>query len=246
MRRHLEGAKLEDAEASRGGPRRVELVDRELGAVRVAGEVDEEVAQDPVDEPRLLVRLARLELSFELLEGDLQLVERVGARLVHARALAGGADEHPREEIGKRRMILPIGDEALQHVRAAQHGAVRGGGPAERHVVAASGPGVAAVEHELLGSEAREPRFLVERLDVVLELVPIGGGMDVHLDHARIRRHGEFPEARIVGRRVAFEANAHSQGLHRAFDHRHEGDEILQQLGGRKEDVKLAFAHLHA
>src|SRR5258706_5343719 len=99
VRRHLEGAKLEQPEASGRRAGSVQLVDRELRAVRVAGEVDEEIAQDPVHEPRLLVRLADLELLLELLEGDLALAERVWARLVDARALARRADEHPREEV---------------------------------------------------------------------------------------------------------------------------------------------------
>ena len=110
-------------------------------------------------------------------------------------------------------MVLPVGDEAAQQVGAAQQRAVRRGGAAERHVVAAAGAGVAAVEHELLGAQAREARFLVERLDVVLQLVPVGGRMDVHLDHAGIGRHREAAEARIVGRRVALEAHRAAERL---------------------------------
>jgi hypothetical protein len=50
--RHLEGAHLEQAEAAGGAVRRVQLVDAELGAVGVAGDVDQQVAQQAVDEPR--------------------------------------------------------------------------------------------------------------------------------------------------------------------------------------------------
>ena len=246
VRRHLEGAEFQQPQASRRASRRVELVDRELRAVRVAGEVDEEVAQDPVDEPRLLVRLVRLEARLELLEGDAELVERVVARLVHARALARRADEHPREEIRERRMVLPVGDEAAQEIGPAQQRALRRRRPAERHVVAAARAGVAPVEHELLGAEPREARLLVERLDMLLELVPVGGGMDVHLDHAGVGRDGEAAEARIVRRRVALEANAQPQRLHGRFDRRDERDEILEQRHRRKEHVQLALAHFHA
>ena len=112
-------------------------------------------------------------------------------------------------------MVLPVGDEAAQQVGPAQQRAVRRGGAAERHVVAAARAGVAPVEHELLGAQPREPRFLVERRHVVLELLPVGGGMDVDLDHAGIGRDGEAPEARIVGRRVAFEAHRHAERLRR-------------------------------
>src|SRR2546423_11502538 len=137
--------------------------------MRVAGEVDEEIAQDPVDEPRLLVRLAGLEARLELLERDAELVERVVARLVDARALARGPDEEPREEKRERGMVLPVGDQASQQIRAAQQRALHGRRAAERHVIAAARARVAPVEHELLGAEAREARFLVERLDAVLQ-----------------------------------------------------------------------------
>ena len=51
VRRHLEGAHLEQAQAAGGAVRRIQLVDAELGAVRVAGGVDQQVAEQAVDEP---------------------------------------------------------------------------------------------------------------------------------------------------------------------------------------------------
>ena len=48
---HLEAAELDEAEAAGGAVGGVELVDADLGAVGVAGDVGEEVAQQPVDEP---------------------------------------------------------------------------------------------------------------------------------------------------------------------------------------------------
>jgi hypothetical protein len=44
-------AQLDEPEASARRLRRVQLVDAELGAVRVAGHVDEEMAEDPVHLP---------------------------------------------------------------------------------------------------------------------------------------------------------------------------------------------------
>ena len=61
MRRHLEGAHLEQAEAAGRAVGRIELVDAELGAMGVAGDVDEQIAQQPVDQPRR--RLAGLDLG---------------------------------------------------------------------------------------------------------------------------------------------------------------------------------------
>ncbi len=210
-------------------PGRVELVDRELGAVRVAREVDEEVAQDPVDEPGLLVRLPGRQRRLELLEGDRQLVERVVAGLVHARALARGADEETREQVGERRVDLPVADQGAQQVRAAQQRAVRGGRPPDGHVVAAAGAGVAAVEHEFLGAQPREARLLVEERHVVGELVPVRGRVDVHLDHARVRGDREAGDARIVGRRVALEAHRAGERARGRLDRPHEAHEVLRE-----------------
>ena len=52
-------------------------------------------------------------------------------------------------------MVLPVGDQAAQQVGPAQERAVGRRRAAEHDVVAAAGAGVPAVEHELLGAEAR-------------------------------------------------------------------------------------------
>ena len=51
MRRHLEGTELDEAQAAHGTVRRVELVDADFGPMRVAGHVDEQVAQQAIDQP---------------------------------------------------------------------------------------------------------------------------------------------------------------------------------------------------
>jgi hypothetical protein len=63
----------------------------------------------PVEQPRgaLLARLRHLR------ERDLELVERLVARLVDARRLAGRPDEQTGEEIGERRVALPVEHDAL-------------------------------------------------------------------------------------------------------------------------------------
>jgi len=87
--------------------------------MRVARDIDEEMAEQPVDQPRRNFARARCR---HLGHGDLELIERVMARLVDARRLAGRADEQAREQVGERWVALPIDDEALQQVRAAQEG----------------------------------------------------------------------------------------------------------------------------
>jgi hypothetical protein len=129
VRRHLEGPELQEPEAAGRAVGRVELVDAELGAVGVAGDVDQEVAEDAVDEPRGAGARGvarRGELAVELQECDLELVDAVVARLVDPGALARGADEEPAEEVAERGVLVPVGEQALQQVGPAQERAVLG------------------------------------------------------------------------------------------------------------------------
>ncbi len=52
VRGHFKAAEFDEAQAAAGGIGRVEFVDAEFGAVGVAGEIDEEIAEDAIDEPR--------------------------------------------------------------------------------------------------------------------------------------------------------------------------------------------------
>ena len=97
-----------------GAVGRIELVDADFGAMGVAGDVDEQVAEQPVDEPER--RAPRRAAGSG--ERDLQFVELVVARLVEPRRLAGRADEQAGEQIGQRGMALPVEDEARRAGRA--------------------------------------------------------------------------------------------------------------------------------
>ena len=108
VRRHLEAAQLQQPQAATLGVRAEQLVDAELGAMGVAGDVGEQVPQQPVDVPGAYVVPEPRQLG----EGDLQLVERLGAALVHPRRLARRADEAPGEQIGQRRVVLPVRQQA--------------------------------------------------------------------------------------------------------------------------------------
>ncbi len=102
-------------------------------------------------------------------------------------------------------MILPIGDDAFEHIGAAQEGTVRRGLRPHHDVIAAAGAGVAAVELEFLGGKAAGMRLFIQRLGDVHLFAPVFGGMDIDLDHAGIGRHLDHVDARIEGRRIAFD-----------------------------------------
>jgi hypothetical protein len=162
MRRHFESAHLEQTEAAGRAVGRVQLVDAELGAMRVAGRVDQQVAQHAVDDPGRDALAAIADGRRELAEGDLEFIDRIVARLVDARRLTGRADEQAREKIRQRGVVVPVTDQAAQQVGAAQERRVEGGGPTEDEMVAAAGAGMATVEHELFGAQARQVGGLVE------------------------------------------------------------------------------------
>ncbi|MCY1214496.1 hypothetical protein D9M72_263100 [compost metagenome] len=240
MRRHLEGAQFQQAEAAGAGVGRVELVDAELAAVRVARHVDQDVAQRAVDQPRGHVLAVDLAVLGDFLQRNFELVDLVVARFVHARRLAGRADEHAREQVAQRRVVVPVQQQAGQQLGPAQERAVGGRGAAHHEVVAAAGAGVAAVGHELLGRQARLERGVVEELGVVDQFLPVVGRVDVDFDHARVGRHGQHLQARIARRRIAFHHDAHAQLLRGGFDGGDEVEVVLQARQRRHEDVEHA------
>ena len=120
VRRHLEGAELDQAEPAGRAVGVVQLVDADLGAMGVAADVDQKVAEQAIDQPgrRGLVGRRRQR------QRDLELVQAVVARLVDARRLAGRADEQAREQEREGRVVLPVGQEARKQIGPAQERAV--------------------------------------------------------------------------------------------------------------------------
>src|ERR1700734_718885 len=113
MRRHLEAAKFQQAQSAARTVRVVELVYAKLCAMSVAGDVGQQMPKGPVGDPRFgWGALGKRSDSVDFGEGDLEFVERLGAALVHPRCLRRGADESTGEQVGQRRVPLPIGQQA--------------------------------------------------------------------------------------------------------------------------------------
>ena len=205
-------AQLDQAEPAARPVGRVELVDAVLGAVRVARRVDQQVAQHAVDQPRRRRGRGARPVG-QLREGELELVERVAARLVDARRLARRPDEEPREQIRERRVILPVADQAAQQIGPAQAaGCPRRSARPSVTWLPPPVPVWRAVEHELLGAQPRRARVVVEhrpcsrtssrQLDAGGTLTSITPGSGVT---------SSFVEPRIGRRRVALEAHRQAQ-----------------------------------
>ena len=169
VRRHLEGAEFEQAQAPCGAIGRIELVDADLGAMGVAAHIHQQIAEETVHQPGGNGALAR---HGHLGHGDLKLVERVVARLVHARRLTRRADEEAGEEIGEGGMALPVNHQTAQQIGPAQERRMGGVGPAQHHMVAAACAGVATIDHEFIGAQPRIAGLFVELRGGVHRLAP--------------------------------------------------------------------------
>ena len=242
MRGHLERTHLEQPEAPARRIGRVQLVDAELRAMRIAGHVDQEIAQQPVDEPR---RHGGARLG-ELLERDLELVERIVARLVEARRLRRRTQEQAREQIRQRRMVVPVREQAAQEIRPPQERRILRRRAAEHEVVAAAGADVTAVNHEFLGAQLTAACCVVEERGCFDELVPARARLHVDLDDPGIGRYLEIDQARIRRRLVAFNDDGLAERPGARFHRCDELEVILEGARRRHEHVEHAAALLGA
>ncbi len=141
----------------------------------------------------------------DLGERDLHLVQRLRPALVGPRRLRGRADELPGEQVGQRRMTLPVGEQRDQQVGPAQQRRLGRGPAADGDVVAAAGAAVAAVDGERLGAEPALPGLLVQRGGDRDLLVPAGQRLDVDLDDAGVGGDRQGLQPRVVRRAVALQ-----------------------------------------
>jgi hypothetical protein len=125
--------------------------------MRVATGIDQQVAEQAIHQPGR----AGFTRRWHLLEGDLQFIERIIARLVDARGLRGRADEQAGEEIGEGWVVMPIAQQTSQQVRSAQERGIRGRFAAEHEVIAAARARMTTIEHELLGGQPGLPRLVI-------------------------------------------------------------------------------------
>ncbi|MCY1508738.1 hypothetical protein D9M68_430580 [compost metagenome] len=211
----------------------------------VAGDIDEQIAEQPVDQPGQGWRGRRTRYR-HLGKRDFKLIELIVPGLVDARRLRRRADEEAGEQIGKRRVALPVQDDALQKIRTTQERAVIGIGAAHDHMVAAAGTGVAPVDHELVGAKPAPPRLFVDRRGDVDAILPAGSRMDVDLDHARIRRNADDVDALVLRRRIALDVHGQSDRGCSAFRGRDEVEIFLDAGHRRHEDAEPAVARLDA
>jgi hypothetical protein len=240
VRRHLEAAELDQAQAARGAVGRIQLVDAELGAVGVAGHVDQQVAQQPVDQPgRRRVPCPGAGSCCRAISSSYRLSSRASST---RGAWEVGPDEQPREQVGQRRVILPVGSR-LQAGPGRRRNGLSAGRPADHHVVAAAGAAMrpSSMNFSVPSRASGPPRT---GLGVVHQARASLRGVDVDLDHARIGGDRETLQPWIVRCRVALEHDRLGQ-LGRGRLDRPDQVEPVSDVGDRRqEDVQVAVARL--
>ena len=98
--RHFETAKFQQAQAPGRAVGREHLVDADFGAVGVAGHIDQQIAEQAIDQPwGRRIAVPRKGIG-HLRQRDFQLVQAVMPGLVDARGLTRRADAEAREEVG--------------------------------------------------------------------------------------------------------------------------------------------------
>jgi hypothetical protein len=143
-------------------------------------------------------------------------------------------------------MVQPVGDEATKEIRPSQNRTVLRRRAADDHVVTAARSAVAAVEHELVGTQAEVAGLLVERFGVLHELAPVASRMDVDFENAWIGRDLQASHAWIWGRVVPLDPNGLPERRGGGFDRRAEFEVVFDDLGGRHEHVEDAAARFDA
>ncbi len=140
-------------------------------------------------------------------------------------------------------MTLPVEQQALQHVRAAQERGIVRAGAADHDMGAAACSGMAAVDHELVGAEPAGARVVIDSRGDGHRLAPVAGRLDIHLDHSRVRRHLEHGQAGVVRGRIAFDPDR--RAFRRCVQMGHKLQVVLQPGERGHEDIEPVAPGLH-
>ena len=245
MRRHLEAAQLQEAEPAARAVGAVELVDAELGAMGVAGDVGEQVPQRAVGHPGVRWRAWRRSQAGDLGERDLEFVERLGAALVDPRRLRRGADESAR-----RTGRTATGGAAS---RSAARPAGPGGAAAASRPVSIPPsvmwlpppvpPCVPSMSNDSVDSRAsRACSYRVSSCCVCSAKLAVGATLTSMTPGSGVIVIDVQPWVRR--RSVALDHHRAVDLGRRGFDSADQVDEMFERLGGRHEDVQQAVANL--
>ena len=151
-------------------------------------------------------------------KSNFEFIQRVHARFIYARILAGRPDVHSGKEVRERWMILPERNHAAQQIGAPQDRAVFKGSSADDDVAAASSGVAVAAEVVFLRDESIFAGFAIKQHVDVFEFVPITGGRKVDFKHTGVGSDAERAQSRIGSRSIALYPDGHLQIATRVFN----------------------------
>ena len=176
---------------------------------------------------------------------NFKFVKTVVAGFVDARRLAGRADEQAGEQVGQRRVTLPVKDKAFQKIGSAQKRTVCQVCPAHDDVVAAARARVASIDHELVSAKPGLAGFLIDRLGGCYTFFPVSGWMNVDFDDTWIRCDPNYIEALVLRRSVAFDMDRKAKIRSRLFSNRNQFQIVFNPFNRWHENTKPAIARLY-
>jgi len=218
---------------------RAEFIDADFSAVGVAGDVDQQIAEQSIDEPWSDPAGAGFR---DLFKGGFKFVEGVASAFVDSRSLTGWSNKQAGKQPGERGVIIPEADEAAEQVRSSQKGAVGRRGGSQYKVISATGAGVSAVLLKFFSAEPALACIFTDAFCDLSQLLPVVGGVDVDFDDARIRRDFEQFDAVVLRGQVAFDDDGQPQFFSSGFDAGQQIEVIFERADRRHEDVQLSVS----
>ena len=200
---HPDAAVSEPAQLDRPSPRRgirrIQLVDAELGAA-CCPDIDQQVPEDAVDEPGRTFTRRRQRRPLANATSSSRAVVAPGLR-----AAPGSSVRRTAPRRGTTTGWLCQYASRLRSRSGRRRNGLSHAAAAERHVAAPAGAGVAAIEHEFLGTRRARRGLLGRDPSRFREAAPALRRVDVHPDHARVGRHREPVKPRVTRRRGALD-----------------------------------------
>lgn len=217
--------------------RGAQFIDADFSAVCVAGDVDQQIAEQSIDEPWSDPAGAWFR---DLFEGGFKFIEGVASALVNSRSLTGRPDEQAGEQPGEGRVVIPEADEAAEQVRASQEGAVGGRGGSQYEVISSAGACVSAILLKFFSAESALACVFADAFGDLSQLLPVVGRVNVDFDDTWIRCDFENFNPVILWWQVAFDDNGQLQFFGGGFDAGEQVEVIFECSDGGHEDMQLS------
>ena len=143
-------------------------------------------------------------------------------------------------------MVVPVGQQTRQQIRATQKRAVSSRRTAHGDVIAPTRAGMTPVEQEFLSRQASVASGLIEERGSIDNFAEGSRRMDVDLDHAGVRGDLQGAQARVGRWRIPLKNNLPIQLSRCPLNRRQQREVVFQVRQRRHENIEVGVAHFHA